>query len=256
MSFAVAGDTYDRYMGRYSVRLAPLLVEFAGVEAPARAIDVGCGPGALAAELAARLGAAAVAAADPSESFVAACAERTPGADVRLARAEQLPWEDATFDAALSQLVVNFMQDADAGVREMARVVRPGGVVASCTWEYRAGMEMLRTFWDAALALDPAAPDEGRVMRFQDGDELARVWRDARLGDVETAPLDVAVDYRDFDDYWLPFETGTGPGGTYCLSLSERDRATLREECRRRLGGPTGSFTLAARAWAVRGVKR
>ena len=255
MSFAVAGSTYDRYMGRYSVRLAPLLVDFAGVPAPGRALDVGCGPGALTAELASRLGVGSVAAADPSESLAAACAERVPGADVRVAAAERLPWGDATFDAALSQLVVNFMQDPEAGVREMARVVRAGGVVAACTWEYREGMKMLRTFFDAALALDPAAPDEAIVMRFQGGEELAGLWSSAGLREVETAPLDVAVEYSSFDDYWQPFESGVGPAGAYCASLSAADRQALRHECRRRLGAPSGPFTLAARAWAVRGEK-
>jgi SAM-dependent methyltransferase len=256
MTFAVSGDTYDRFMGRYSVRLAPLLLDFAGVSSPARALDVGCGPGPLAAALADRLGAENVGGADPSESFVAACAARVPGADVRQAPAEALPWDDARFDVALSQLVVNFLRDADAGVREMARVVRPGGVVASCTWEYREGMRMLRTFWDAALALDPSAPDEARVMRFQDGEELARLWSDAGLGEVETAPLDVSVEYADFDDYWLPFESGTGPAGAYAVSLPPHARAALRAECSRRLGEPTAAFALTARAWAVRGVRR
>jgi len=253
MTFAVSGDVYDRYMGRYSRLLAPRLVDFAGIERPARVVDVGCGPGALTEELASRVGAGAVAAADPSETFVDACRARVPGADVRLAPAEALPWPDGCFDAALSQLVVNFMSDANAGVREMQRVVVGGGVVASCTWEYRDGMRMLRTFFDAALALDPEAPDEGRVMRFQGAAELEALWREAGLREVETAPLDVAVAYEDFDDYWLPFESGTGPAGAYCASLAHGARRELREECFRRLGEPQGSFTLSARAWAVRG---
>jgi SAM-dependent methyltransferase len=254
MSFAVSGETYDRFMGRYSRLLAPCLADFAGIGPPARAVDVGCGPGALTGELAARLGASSVAAADPSEPLVEACRARVPGADVRLAPAEALPWQDASFDAALSQLVVNFMEDANAGAREMRRVVVEGGVVGACTWEYRKGMRMLRTFWDAAVALDPDAPDESRVMRFQGAEELDALWRETGLRDVETAALDVAVEYEDFDDYWLPFETATGPAGSYLASLALGARAELRDECFRRLGEPSGPFTLTARAWAVRGA--
>src|SRR5205809_956656 len=162
MTFAVSGDAYDLYMGRYSRLLAPGFADFAHVKLGSRVLDVGCGPGALTAEVAGRVGAESVLAADPSETLVAACAERVPGADVRLARAESLPWPDDSVDAALAQLVVNFLDDPAAGVMEMRRLVRPGCVVAACTWDYSDGMRMLRTFWDAALALDPEAPDEGR----------------------------------------------------------------------------------------------
>jgi SAM-dependent methyltransferase len=253
VTFAVGGGPYDRYIGRYSVRLAPRLADFAGIDSGLTALDVGCGPGALTAELARRLGAGAVAAIDPSDPLAAACAERVPGADVRVGVAEALPWADASFDAALSQLVVNFMADAEAGVRELRRVVRPGGVVASCTWDYADGMRMLRVFWDAALALDAHAPDEGREMRFAEAGELAELWTGAGLRDVETGPLHVEARYEGFDDFWDPFTIGIGPGGAYCVSLGREERARLREECRRRLGDPRGPFTLTARAWAVRG---
>ena len=255
MTFAVSGQVYERFMGRYSRLLAPLLADFAGIEPPARVVDVGCGPGALAEELVARVGAASVAAADPSEPFVEACRARVPGADVRLAPAESLPWADGSFDAAVSQLVVNFMRDANAGVREMQRVVVAGGVVAACTWEYGDGMRMLCTFWKAALAVDPEAPDEGRVMRFQTEADVDALWQETGVRDVETAPLDVAVEYDDFDDYWLPFESGIGPAGTYCVSLGPKARTAVRNECFRLLGEPAGPFTLTARAWAVRGKK-
>jgi SAM-dependent methyltransferase len=253
VTFAIAGDAYDRYMGRYSVRLAPLLIEFAGVEPGARVLDVGCGPGALTRALADLLGADHVAAVDPSQSLLDVCAERIPGADVRLGPAESLPWAAGYFDAALSQLVVNFMSDADAGAAEMHRVVRPGGTVASCTWDYRDGMTMLRTFFDAANTLDSDAPDEGRTMPFQGADDLRGLWERAGLEAVETGPLTVEAAYADFDDFWEPFTLGVGPGGQYCISLSDDPRRDLREECRRRLGDPAGPFTLAARAWAVRG---
>lgn len=252
VTFAITGDAYDRYMGRYSVRLAPVLIEFAGIEPGARVLDVGCGPGALTRALADLLGADHVAAVDPSQSLLDVCAERVPGADVRLGPAETLPWAADSFDAALSQLVVNFMSDADAGAAEMRRVVRPGGTVASCTWDYRDGMTMLRTFFDAANALDPDAPDEGRTMRFQGADDLRGLWEAAGLEAVETGPLTVEAAYADFDDFWEPFTLGVGPGGQYCSSLSDDARRNLREECRRRLGDPAGPFTLTARAWAVR----
>ena len=182
MSFAVAGDKYDRFMGRYSRELAPRFMEFAGVRAGTTAVDVGCGPGALTERLVAELGPESVSAADPSEPFVAAATERAPGADVRQAAAEELPWEDDRFDAALSQLVVNFMRDADAGVSEMRRVVKPGGTVAACTWDYGRDMEMLRSFWDAARRLDSGAPDEGSTMRYRSVEELDELWR--RVGVV------------------------------------------------------------------------
>ena len=219
MSFEIAGDAYDRFMGRYSQQLAPQLADFAGVGPGMRVLDVGSGPGALTAELVDRVGAAGVAAADPSEMFAATCAERFPGVDVKRAPAEALPWPDATFDAALAQLVVNFMSDAVAGVREMHRVTRAGGVVAACIWDYLEGMRMLRTYWESALALDPAAPDEGRTMAIATADELRGIWLEAGLDDVESGVFDVEAEYDDFDAFWEPLTVGAGPAGTYCKSL-------------------------------------
>jgi SAM-dependent methyltransferase len=253
MSFAVAGDKYDRFMGRYSRELAPRLIEFAGVGS-GTTVDVGCGPGALTERLVERLGAENVAAADPSEPFVAAATERAPGADVRRAAAEALPWEDDRFDAALSQLVVNFMRDADAGVAEMRRVVRPDGVVAACTWSYGEDMEMLRGFWDAARRLDSGAPDEGTTMRYRSAEELDELWRRAGLSGVETAHLRVETDYTGFDDLWEPFTYGVGPAGAYLAKLETEQREQVRTELFKGLGEPTGPFTLSATACAVRGL--
>jgi SAM-dependent methyltransferase len=253
VTFATTRQAYDAFMGRYAERLAPLLIAYADVQAGARALDVGCGPGSLTEALGELLGPEHVAAVDPSEPFAAAAADRVPAADVRVGAAESLPWPDDAFDVALSQLVVNFMSDADAGVAEMRRVVCPGGTVASCTWDYSGGMTMLRTFWDAALALDPGASDEARTMRYQDVDSLRELWLRVGLGTVETDALVVEVSYRGFDDYWEPFTGGVGPAGAYCLSLDPRRRSALREECRRRLGDPDGAFTLSATAWAVKG---
>jgi ubiquinone/menaquinone biosynthesis C-methylase UbiE len=253
MSFTVPADAYDRYMGRYSLRLAPLFARFAGVQSQQRVLDVGCGPGALTAQLASTVGAQLVAAADPSPGFVRACADRVTGADVRIAPGEELPWPDAAFDAVLSQLVLSFVKDADAALREMRRVARPGGTVASCTWDYGGQMQMLNTFWDAALALDPAAPDEARALAYTDPDSLRELWQRTGMSDIEAAGLMVEVQYADFDDYWQPFLTGTGPGGQYCVSLDDGHREALREECFRALGTPKRPFTLTARSWAVRG---
>jgi SAM-dependent methyltransferase len=254
MTFTVAGDAYDRFMGRYSRELAPRLIEFAGIKPGMRVLDVGCGPGSLAEHLAERVGTERVSAADPSAPFVDACAARLPGADVRQAGAEALPWRDGTFDAALAQLVLNFLSDPQAGVAEMRRVVAPGALVAACTWDYLDGMRMLRLFWDAAHDLDPDAPDEGRTMRFQTAEELDELWRGSGLEHVETAPLAVDSTYAGFDDFWEPFTLGVGPAGSYCAGLEPQRREALRDALMARLGSPAGPFTLKARAWAVRGT--
>ena len=256
-TFRASADAYDRLVGRYGMQLASALIEFAGVDPGMRALDVGCGPGALTAALARRLGTAGVAAVDPSEPFVEACRARVPGVEVVVAGAEALPFADATFDAGLSQLVVNFMRDAEAGVRELGRVTRPGGVVASCVWDYAGEMTLLRAFWDAAREVDPeraAAADEGVVMRWCTEDELAQLWRAAGLRDVRSAPLVVSATYTDFEDLWSPLPTGVAPSGAFCKSLDEDRRTALHDAYRRRLGVGDGPFELTARAWAVAGI--
>jgi len=253
--FVVPADAYDRYVGRYSPALAHELVRYAGVNAGDRALDVGCGPGALTVALVGMLGAEHVAAADPSEPFVAACRQRNPGVRVELAPAEALPFADGEFDHVLSQLVVNFLTDAAAGVAEMRRVARPGGVITACTWDYAEGMTLIRTFFDAAIALDPGAieHDEGRRMRYCQPDELRDLWSAAGLSDVDVQPLTVRATYESFDDLWSPLEFGVGPAGAYLLSLDLARRAALRDELRLRLGVSDAPFELAARAWAATG---
>ena len=253
MSFDATRSAYDRYMGRYSDQLAITFLSFVGGEPGQRALDVGCGPGALTQALATGLGAPHVAAADPSEPFVAACSERVPGADVRRAVAAELPWIDATFDLVVSQLVLNFLPDPGAGLDEMLRVVCPGGTIAACTWDYAQGMTMLRTFWDAARDIDPESPDEARTMRFTTERELATLWERTGLTDIRTRALEVSSTYADFDDYWLPFTLGIGPGGAYVASLDAERLERLRDGCFQRLGAPDGPFTLSARAVAVSG---
>ena len=239
-------------MGRYGAALAAAHADAAGLRAGDRALDVGCGPGALLGELARRLGADRVAGVEPWEPFAALAREAVPGADVRAGGAERLPFPDGAFDVVMSQLVVNFMADAEAGVAEMRRVARR--TVTSCTWDYSGGMTMLRAFWDAALELDPDAPDEGRTMRFCTPAELAALWRGAGLREVATAEIVVEAGYDGFDDWWEPFTAGLAPSGAYCAGLGDDARAALREACVRRLGAPAGPFTLTARAWLVTGA--
>ena len=169
-----------------------------------------------------RLGAESVSAADPSEPFVEACRARVPGAEVVVAAAEELPFADGRFDVVLSQLVVNFMRDAETGVREMTRVTRPGGIVASCVWDYSGGMTLLRAFWDAACEVEPergAAEGEGAVMRWCREGELADLWRAMGLADVRFGSLEVSAAYADFEDLWSPLLTGIAPAGAFTKSL-------------------------------------
>jgi ubiquinone/menaquinone biosynthesis C-methylase UbiE len=258
-TFFASADAYDRHVGRYGAALASALVGFAGVQPGTRVLDVGCGPGALTAALAQQVGAGSVTAADPSEPFVQACRARLRGVEVVVAAAEALPFAEATFDAALSQLVVNFMADAEAGVREMARVTRSGGIVAACVWDYAGEMTLLRAFWDAAREVEPEralAADEGAVMRWCADGELAELWRAAGLREVRFAPLVVSAAYTDFEDLWAPLPTGIAPSGAFCKSLDEVRRAALHDAYRRRLGVKDGPFQLSARAWAVAGIVR
>ena len=251
MSFAVAADAYDRFMGRYSVLLAPQLADFAGVRAGQRVLDVGCGPGALIAELVTRLGPAAVAAVDPSESFVAAARARHPEVGVHQARAEHLPFPDHAFDAALAQLVVHFMSDPVAGLAEMARVTRQGGVVAACVWDHAGGEGPLSLFWEAARALDPAVEDESRLAGAREG-HLAELLEAAGLREIEQTALAVALEHPSFEEWWEPFTLGVGPAGSYVAGLDAERKARLRDHCRATL--PPAPFILTARAWATRGL--
>jgi len=251
MSFAVAAESYDRYIGRYSRLLAPKFLEFAEV-ASGPVLEVGCGPGGLTAVLAARFGAASVAAVDPSEPFVAACRQRVPGADVRLAGGEALPFGDGAFRAALSQLVLSFVRQPDKLPAELARVVRPGGVVAACTFE-ADGFALARAFWDAALRFDPSAPDDASIP-FRRKPELQALFDRAGYREVKTGVIEVEAGYADFDDFWAPFAFGIGPAGVYLEAQTEERRAGLRDACFERLGRPAGPFRLPARVIAIRAL--
>jgi ubiquinone/menaquinone biosynthesis C-methylase UbiE len=250
--FTAPAGAYDRFMGRYTRTLAPALADAAGIAAGMKVLDVGCGPGGLTSELAARVGAENVAAIDPAEQFAAACRQRNPGADVRQGVAEELPWEDGTFDAALSSLVIGFMADADRGVREMARVTRPGGTVAACMWDIAEdGMTMLATFWRAAREVDPGVAGERERPGIARGD-IAERFRRAQLRDVVDGELEAHADYTGFDDFWEPFTFAVGPTGEHLASLPADQRQRVRDACRNAM--PDGPFTLTARAWYARGT--
>lgn len=251
MSFDVPADAYDRFMGRYSVLLSPQMADLAGVRDGQRALDVGCGPGALTAELVARLGPAAVAAVDPSESFVAAARARYPNVNILQSSAEQLPFPNRTFDAALAQLVVHFMSDPVAGLAEMARVTRQGGVVAACVWDYGGGQSPLGPFWHAARDLDPNVKDESRLAGARKG-HLAELFEAAALNAIEETALSVSLEHPSFEEWWEPFTGGVGRAGSHLAGLDAKRQAELREACRRLL--PDAPFVLTARAWATRGL--
>jgi SAM-dependent methyltransferase len=250
MSFDVGADAYDRFMGRYSGPLAGRFAEFAGIRSPRRVLDVGCGPGALTLELVRRLGSAAVSAVDPSEQFVGALRRRSPGVSVQRASAESLPFADHAFDAAVAQLVVNFMADPVAGLREMARVSRSGGVVAACVWDHGGGRGPLSAVWDAARELDRDIEDESRLPGARAGD-LGELLVAAGVHDVQEATISVEVTHASFEEWWEPYTLGVGTAGAYVSRLGQTQRRTLRELCRERL--PAAPFVMSASAWAARG---
>jgi SAM-dependent methyltransferase len=250
VSFDVSADAYMRFMGRYSEPLAVLFAELAGVRRGQRALDVGCGPGALTAELVGRLGTDAVCAVDPSRSFAAAVGERLPGVEVSVAAAERLPFPDGAFDAALAQLVVHFMADPVTGLREMGRVTRRNGVVAACVWDHGGGRGPLTWFWQAVRELDPSAPDESELAGTSEG-QLAGLFARAGLAGLEATTLTVRVRHATFEQWWQPFTLGVGPAGEYVASLTVQRRRLLRERCRELLNG--GPVDVSATAWAVTG---
>src|SRR5437763_2314507 len=220
-------------MGKFSGPLAPLFCDFAGVEAAMRVLDVGCGPGALVAELVRRVGAENVTAVDPAEQFVAAAQARYPGVDIGRATAEALPFGDDEFAATLAQLVVHFMRDPVAGLREMARVTRRGGVVAACVWDHAGDSGPLAIFWAAVRELDPAAEDESHLAGAREG-HLGQLFRAAGLREVQETALSVEVEHPTFDEWWEPFNLGVGPAGAYVERLDAEQVVRLREACRTR----------------------
>ena len=254
-----AGEGYERFMGRWSRELAPLLVKFARVRNGDAVLDVGSGTGALTAAIAAAAPSSRIIGIDPAAPYVALAERRHPGDHVRfeVGDAQQLRFGDGSFDRTLSLLVLNFSPDAAKALDEMIRVTRPGGTVGAAVWDYGQGMEMLRVFWDEAISINPAmdARDERHMPLCREG-ELGMLWRDHRLQDVSEEALQIQMRFSSFDDYWAPFIEKQGPAGEYVASLSARQREQLRLRLRRRLLGdePDRPVVLVARAWAVRGT--
>jgi SAM-dependent methyltransferase len=251
MSFQVAAESYDRFMGRFSQPLAPAFADFVGVRGAETVLDVGAGPGALTGALLDR--AETVTAADPSPPFVEALRDRFPDVSVVEAPAERLPFATGAYDATLAQLVVHFMSDPQGGVREMARVTRPGGPVGACVWDHGGGGGPLSDFWAVARTLDPRVRGEADLMGTREG-QLGDLFVAAGLQDVVAGRIAVTVRFATFDEWWEPYLLGVGPAGDHVAGLSDDGRNQLREACVAAL--PDAPFELEAVAWTARGTVR
>jgi trans-aconitate methyltransferase len=258
---AKGADGYDQYMGRWSRRLAPLFLDFAGIADGEHVVDVGCGTGCLTFDIAARADIATIEAIDFEEQFVEALRQRNtdPRISARQGDACALPFADNQFDRALSMLVLHFVPDALLAVREMRRVVRPGGVVAATVWDTFGGMPSQRMFWDTIAAIEPSAlgrrsPSLVRPMTFPG--EMTRAFANAGLRQVAEATLTIRMDFAEFDDYWLPLINGQGTLAAFLSSLPEgvadKVQASVRQAylCDR----PDGPRSFASVAWAVKGT--
>src|SRR5262249_31927171 len=249
---------YEGFMGRWSRLLAPGFIAFAGVKNGDRVLDVGTGTGSLASALAMTMTSSEIVGIDPSEGFINYAKKNAKSGRVRfeVGDAQALQFQDASFDQTMALLVMNFVPDHNKAIAEMRRVTRVQGIVSACVWDYNAGMQMLRFFWDDAVALDPAIePRDERHMKLSRQGQLADLWMKAGLINVKEEPLVIDQAYSWFIDYWEPFTKGAGPGGAYVVSLSEDRRQQLETRMRKRLLGERqdGPFTLSARAWCVRG---
>ncbi|MDI5935419.1 class I SAM-dependent methyltransferase [Halomonas kalidii] len=255
-----AGDLYEPYVGRWSRQVAKAFLDWLAVPEKKAWLDVGCGTGALTQTIIETGNPSSVIGMDSSPGYTEYAQARIASPCVRfeVGDAQSLPIDTASLDAAVSGLVLNFVPRPPQAVAEMARVVRPGSVVAAYVWDYAGKMELMRYFWNAAVALDASAIDldEGRRFPICQPTPLTELFAQAGLSEVEVCPIDVATDFRDFNDYWSPFLGGQGPAPGYAVSLSDDRRAVLRERIRSELPlSKDGSIHLIARAWAVRGRK-
>ena len=257
MMFSASAD-YERFMGRWSRQLAPEYIAFAGVKNGDRVLDVGTGTGSLASVLEATVTSSEIVGVDPSEGFISYAKKNAKSGRTHFETgdAQALRFQDSSFDQTMALLVMNFIPDHNKAIGEMRRVTRPQGVVSACVWDYDAGMQMLRFFWDEAVALDPAIePKDERHMKLSREGQLGELWNSAGLVNVQQKPVSIDQAYESFDDYWGSFLKGAGPGGAYVVSLSDERRRELESRIRKRLLGNRGNgpFVLKARAWCVRG---
>ncbi len=249
------GSKYDDYMGRWSRPVARQFLNWLDVSPGARWLDVGCGTGALSRMILDLSDPRSVAAVDPSAGFIAAARHSLgPGADLRVGDAQDLPFEADEFDVAVSGLALNFVPDPAIGVLELRRVTRAGGVIAAYVWDYRAGMQMIRSFWDAAIALDPSIAHLDEATRFPlcDPDRLTELFRSSGLADVEITGLSIPTPFESFDEFWTPMLGGQGPAPSYVMSLPPTERERLRSTLQQTLAREDGRLDLTARAWAVK----
>jgi len=255
-----SGDAYEPYVGRWSRLVARIFLDWLGVAPGRRWLDIGCGTGALSQTILEVAAPARVKGIDRSDGYItyAQAHVQDQRASFEVGDAQALPDQPASYDAAISGLVLNFIPQPERAVREMVRVVASGGIVAAYVWDYAGKMQLMRHFWNAAVALDPDAfeLDEGRRFPLCQPEPLTDLFQRAGLALVDVRAIDIATDFRDFDDYWSPFLGGQAPAPGYAMALSDERRAALRERIRARLPfALDGSIPLVARAWAVRGLR-